>query len=137
MNKTYRAGGIILNSNGQVAVVNQDGLTWSLPKGGLEEGEDEMAAALREIKEETGLTKLNFVKELGSYERHAMGLKGEDLTDQLRHITFFLFTTDETELKPEDPDNPDARWVDIDKVSQLLTHPKDKQFFESIRDKLV
>lgn len=130
MTTSASSGGVILGRDGRVVVVDQDGLTWSLPKGRLESGENELAAALREIEEETGLTKLKLIRKLGDYERHAMGLKGEDLTDQLRHITMYLFTTDETELKPKDPANPEARWVDIDKVAELLTHPKDKEFFE-------
>jgi hypothetical protein len=40
-------------------------------------------------------------------------------------------------LKPIDPDNPEARWVDPEQVRELLTHPKDGEFFESIRGQLV
>lgn len=129
--KRYSAGGVVLGKDGKVAVVDQDGLTWSLPKGGVHPGEEELAAAKREIYEETGLTRLRLVRRLGEYERFAMGLKGEDLTDRPRHITMFLFTTDQTELNPIDPANPQARWVDIDEVSDVLTHPKDKEFFLS------
>ena len=45
---------------------------------------------------------------------------------------YFLFLTDEEELKPVDPGNPEARWVEKDKVADLLTHYKDKEFFLSI-----
>jgi capsule polysaccharide modification protein KpsS len=33
------------------------------------------------------------------------------------------------ELKPIDKDNPEAIWVEKDKVSDILTHKKDKEFF--------
>ena len=48
----------------------------------------------------------------------------------------YFLTTRVTELKPIDSENPEARWVDQDDVEILLTHPSDKEFFESIRDHL-
>ena len=47
-------------------------------------------------------------------------------------IYLFLFKTDDMELKPVDPDNPEARWVHPEKVCGYLTHKKDKQFFRNI-----
>lgn len=134
--RRYSAGGVIVGPDGRVVVVNQDDRTWSLPKGGLDPGEDDLAAARREIYEETGLTKLRLVKKLGSYERFAMDLAGEDLLDRPRYITMFLFTTEQTQLAPVDPANPEAYWVPPEKVASLLTHKKDKAFFEAVRTQL-
>jgi len=131
MKRTASGGGVIINKLGQVLVVSQHGTSWSLPKGTLEEGEDARTAAVREIREETGITQLNFIKELGSYERYMIGKNGGEYRGHLKHLTFFLYTTDETELMPIDPENPEARWVAPGCVASLLTHPKDKKFFES------
>ncbi len=129
MKQTESAGGIVVNGNGQIVVVNQKGTSWSLPKGHIEHGEDALAAARREIYEESGISHLEFVKELGSYERYKIGANGDDDASESKTIFMFLFTTDETELRPVDPDNPDAIWVDKAQVAALLTHPKDKEFF--------
>ena len=129
----YTAGGVIVGPTGKVAVVNQNGNSWSLPKGGVDPGESLSQAAEREIKEETGIRKLEFVTELGTYQRQRIAISEGPKDDQeIKEITFFLYKTAETKLAPEDPDNPEARWVDIDNVSSLLTHTKDKAFFESI-----
>ena len=48
----------------------------------------------------------------------------------------FLFKTDEDKLQPIDEENPEARWVEKEEVINLLTHPKDKDFFLSIIDKI-
>jgi ADP-ribose pyrophosphatase YjhB (NUDIX family) len=136
MDKTYTAGGVVLNSSNQILVVNQHGNSWSLPKGHIDPGEDAKQAAEREIREESGISQLSFVKELGSYERHRIGVNGQEETNELKHITIFLYRTLQQKLAPEDPDNPEARWVNQAEVSSLLTHPKDKEFFESIRSEL-
>jgi 8-oxo-dGTP pyrophosphatase MutT (NUDIX family) len=136
MEVSKSAGGVIIGPPGKVVVVDQDGITWSLPKGRLEPGEDELAAAYREIEEETGLTELKLIKKLGDYKRHAMDKHKQDIKSKLRHVTFFLFTTEQRELKPKDPANPQALWVPIEEVEDLLTHRKDKEFFKSIKDQL-
>ncbi len=129
MKKTKSSGGIILNSKNQVLVVNQRGTSWSLPKGGIEKGENKIQAAKREIYEESGIKELEFVKDLGSYQRYKMDKYNKDDKSELKTIFMSLFKTDENKLKPIDPHNPEAKWVDKEKVADLLTHKKDKEFF--------
>ena len=129
MKKTETAGGIVVNAKGLVLVVSQHGTSWSLPKGHIEDGEDKEAAARREIYEETGIDHLELIKELGTYQRYKIGLNGDDDRSELKTIHMFLFKTDQNALKPIDPHNPEARWVAKEKVADLLTHIKDKEFF--------
>lgn len=127
------AGGVIIGPGGKVAVVNQHGNSWSLPKGRLDPGEDRRQAAKREIREETGLKNLKYIGELGTYQRHRIPLaEGAVNKNEIKEITFFLYKTDEEKLEPQDPDNPEARWVEVGKVAGLLTHDADKKFFVSI-----
>jgi ADP-ribose pyrophosphatase YjhB (NUDIX family) len=131
---TESAGGVVVNPEGHVLLVSQFGTSWSLPKGHLEEGETPLQAAHREIREETGVTRLEFVRPLGSYTRHRLGRDGGEDPSELKTIHLFLFRTDATELAPLDADNPEARWVEREKVAGLLTHAKDREFFASILD---
>lgn len=133
MKRSQSAGGIVIGPTGQIVVVSQQGTSWSFPKGRLEPNEDTLAAARREITEETGLTDLHLVKPLGSYERYQGGTD----TSVLKLITLFLFTTTEVTLKPIDPDNPEARWVDKEAVTSLLSFEKDREFFENILSELL
>ncbi|MCE9643671.1 NUDIX domain-containing protein [Candidatus Parcubacteria bacterium] len=133
MRETQSAGGVVLNPQGEVLVVNQKGVSWSLPKGHIDDGEDALTTAKREIHEESGVTELEFVRDLGSYQRFKIGKDGkEDDQTELKTLIMFLFRTSQLELKPIDPHNPEARWVARDKVADLLTHPKDKEFFLKI-----
>ncbi|HEY0321256.1 MAG TPA: NUDIX domain-containing protein [Pyrinomonadaceae bacterium] len=129
MKRTASAGGIVLNRRGEILVVSQHGTSWSLPKGHIEAGEDPLTAARREIHEETGITHLELVKELGSYARYKLSGTGGEDRSELKTIHMFIFKTDEDALNPIDPANPEARWADKTKVADLLTHPKDREFY--------
>ena len=129
MLETHSSGGIVINPHGDIALVSQKGLSWSLPKGHIDEGENQLQAAYREIKEETGLLQLQFIQSCPSYFRYKIGLDEKDDTSEKKHLHFFIFFTEECELKPEDSDNPEAIWTHYTDVCDKLTHPKDKTFF--------
>ncbi len=129
MKKRHSAGGVVFNAKGEALIVNQNNNSWSLPKGHIEPGETALEAATREIREESGLTELEFVRELGTYERPKIALKGGDDDSEIKVLTFFLFRTSQTKLVPTDPHNPEARWVKKEEVVKYLTHPKDREFF--------
>ena len=120
------------NDEGKVLVVSQRGTSWSLPKGHIDPGEEALGAARREIYEESGIRDLELIRELGTYERHKIGVNGGDDRSELKEITMFLFRTKEKSLRPVDPDNPEARWVEKGRVALLLTHEKDKEFFRRV-----
>ena len=130
---THSAGGVVISDQGKVLVVNQKGTSWSLPKGHVEEGEEMLETAQREIAEESGVTELELMKEYPMYERMKISEdgKGED-TSELKLIHMFLFRTSQIELKPIDKDNPEALWIEPLRVTELLTHPKDRKFFENV-----
>lgn len=135
--KTFSAGGVVLNKKGQALVVNQNGNSWSLPKGHIDAGENALTAAKREIYEESGIKNLSFVQDLGSYSRYKISLKGGDDRSEIKNIQMFLFTTDDENLHPVDSNNPEARWVEKSQVISILTHKKDQKFFTKILKKLT
>lgn len=130
----FSAGGVVVNAQtGDILVVNQHHNSWSLPKGHIETEEDSLTAAKREICEESGISELTLVKDLGSYTRPRIGksVKIDDVSE-IKHIHMYLFTTSEQSLHPTDPRNPEARWIERDTVANMLTHKRDKEFFNSI-----
>lgn len=133
---TESAGGVVLNEHGLVLVVSQHGTSWSLPKGHIDPGEDKLTAARREIYEESGVSQVELLGDLGSYGRYRIGQKGGEDLGEFKTIHIFLFRTNQKELKPVDPHNPQALWVDKYKVAGMLTHPKDQEFFRSVLDKI-
>lgn len=134
---TVSAGGVVINPEGQVLLVNQRGTSWSLPKGHVETSEDPVQAAQREITEESGVTDLEPIQILGVYGRYKIGKNGGEDTNEWKVIICFLFKTKQHDLGPRDPLNPQARWVGPDEVENLLTHPKDRSFYQSIRCRIL
>ncbi len=125
-----------MNSKGEILVVNQKGTSWSLPKGQIEDGENALDAAKREIYEETGVKQLKYIRESGVYQRFRIGSDGKEDKSESKTITMFLFKTKINALKPIDPENPEAIWVEKNNVAEILSHPKDKEFFLGIKDSI-
>jgi 8-oxo-dGTP pyrophosphatase MutT (NUDIX family) len=65
--KTISYGVLILNEQGQLLLAHATGQKhWDIPKGGAEEGESAREAAIREVREETGIDlSVSSMEELG------------------------------------------------------------------------
>lgn len=65
--KTISYGVLILNEQGQLLLAHATGQKhWDIPKGGAEEGESAREAAIREVREETGIDlAVSSMEELG------------------------------------------------------------------------
>lgn len=124
------AGGVVWNKTKGIVVVNQNHNSWSLPKGHVEEGEATLPAAIREIREESGIPEkaLTLVGEIARYTRPRTKLREED-SNEPRLITLYLFTTNWEELLPEDSENPEALWIPPRAVPDILTNTVDKKEF--------
>lgn len=128
--ETKCAGGIIYNDKNEVVIVNQNHDSWSLPKGHIDSGESSLEAALREIYEETGIKKPTYIRSLGKFKRYRIGLDGNDDLSELKTIAIYLFKSNQINLQPIDPNNPEAIWVNVEEAYKLLSHKEDKSFFK-------
>jgi 8-oxo-dGTP diphosphatase len=129
--ESFSSGGILTNTQGQIALVLMDDENWSFPKGHIEEHESKLDAAKREVREETGVGSFELINELGTYQRPCA-----DDENEIKHITLFLFKTSETNLNPTAKDVTKAIWVDVSKVKSILSFQKDQEFFESLGGQL-
>ena len=102
------AGGVVTNENNRVLLIFRRG-KWDLPKGKLEDNEPVEMCADREIKEETGLTKLQLQKPL-IVTYHTYTEKGKSV---LKETHWFLFAASGNEkLNPQtDEDIVKADWI--------------------------
>lgn len=128
MQNITHAGGIILNNKHEILLVCNKLGYWTFPRGHVEKNEDLLDAAKREISEETGIKHLEFIKKLSIYERRRL-----NEPDKVMVIQMFMFKTLDTQLKPQDDENPEAKWVSKGNVEKTLTAQGDKDFFTSVK----
>jgi 8-oxo-dGTP pyrophosphatase MutT (NUDIX family) len=125
------AGGIIIDESAdsrRVLLVHRPRYDdWSFPKGKLDPGESIEEAAVREVKEETGL-ECRIVRKLavGRYHyrtRHKGRLKP-------KAVHYFLMERLTRRIKVPGDEVDLALWVDLEEASQKLTYAQDKKLLD-------
>ncbi|MDR3547780.1 MAG: NUDIX hydrolase [Candidatus Pacebacteria bacterium] len=138
--RTHSAGGIVIGDRGAIALVqrkNGDG-AWLFPKGHLEAGETDEDTARREIREETGLTDLEYIGDLGTYERPPIDKDGSYRVDEVKEIHMYLFAAPPSAaLAPEMTEEIGAaRWFPYRELAEHIGDDKDRVWYASVFDRV-
>ena len=128
-------GIVVLNKDNKVFVAkridNQKNF-WQMPQGGVNEGEDYLSAAYRELEEETSIKNIDLIKELDgliSYElpKNLLGAiwngkyRGQE---QKWFIMRFLGKDSEINIKTEHPEFCEWKWIDLENITDLVVEFK-------------
>ena len=113
------AGGLVKNREGDVLLIFRRG-KWDLPKGKLDDNETLLECAVREVKEETGLTKIKAGDEIDT-TYHTYVEFGKHI---LKESHWYLMTAKgEEKLEPQtEEDITEIRWLKKNDLKNYLNN---------------
>jgi len=137
-------GVMLLNSDSHVFVgrrIDNRDEAWQMPQGGIDEGEESWAAALREVKEETGIKK-RLVERLASHPQQlrydipdsiASRLWGGKWKGQLQdwYLARFLGTDEDVNIATKHPEFSHWKWVEPHLLPELIV-PFKREMYRTI-----
>jgi putative (di)nucleoside polyphosphate hydrolase len=139
-------GIVVLNKRNKVFVAkridNQKNF-WQMPQGGVDKSEDYLAAAYRELEEETSIKNVNLVRELDgliSYElpKNLLGIiwKGKYRgQEQKWFVMKFLGQDSEININTKHPEFCEWKWIDLENITDLVVDFK-LHVYEEIKKKV-
>jgi 8-oxo-dGTP diphosphatase len=93
-----------------------------LPKGLIEPDEDEVTTAMREVREETGVSRVKLRGKIGLI-KYQFGFRAKTYD---KTVHFFLFETDQADTKVGS-EHDFMEWVPYDKAQETLSYPNEKE----------
>lgn len=104
------------------------GSHWDYPKGHVEAGEDDITAARRELKEETGITQADFVPNFTREITYVFrGRRGQLIR---KTVVFFLASTQVVDVVLSD-EHVGFAWVTPDEALKKLTYSNARSVLEA------
>ena len=139
-------GIVVLNKENKVFVakrIDNPKNFWQMPQGGVDEGEDFLKAAYRELEEETSIKKVELIKELDgtiTYElpNRLLGLiwKGKYRGQKQKWFLMrFVGSDSEINIKTKHPEFLEWKWVELDKITDLVVDFK-LHVYREVKDKV-
>ena len=138
MNKNFKdlplrsgVGIVLLNKDNKVFVakrIDNPKNFWQMPQGGVDEGEDYLKAAFRELEEETSIKSVELIQELD-------GTLTYDLPDRLLGIIWkgkykgqkqkwflmrYLGNDEEININTNTPEFIEWKWIELDKITDVV-----------------
>jgi 8-oxo-dGTP pyrophosphatase MutT (NUDIX family) len=131
------AGGVAFRRRGrgvEVALISVgEQRRWQLPKGLVGRGESPEEAALREVREETGLS-CEIVAPLETIEYWYFS-KGRGARVRFhKRVHFFLMRYRRGDVADHDSEVNEARWVKIEEAARALSFKSEREVLERARE---
>jgi 8-oxo-dGTP pyrophosphatase MutT (NUDIX family) len=134
LRKKVRA--VIADESGRFLLIQPHGYAdgnWTLVGGGVEDGETDWHAILREIREETGITavlNLQMSKEQHSF-RFSERIKRERQLDHDGQIAtiFYVVVLTGAAVQAQEAEIQAYRWADFDQIDQLIQNAEQRNLF--------
>ena len=139
-------GIVVLNKSNKVFVaqrIDNPKNFWQMPQGGVDDGEDFLKAAYRELYEETSIKNVELIKELDgtiTYELpdRLLGIiwKGKYKGQKQKWFLMrFVGEDKEINIKTKNPEFLDWKWIDLDQITQVVVDFK-LHVYKELKEKI-
>ena len=139
-------GIVVLNNENKVFVakrIDNPKNFWQMPQGGVDEGEDLLNAAYRELKEETSIFNVKLIKEIEDWTQYDLpskliGIiwKGRYKGQKQKWFIFkFLGNDTEINIKTKNPEFLDWKWIEIEKITEIVVDFK-KEVYQKVEKEI-
>lgn len=137
-NREYSAGGIVYKKQNDqllILLIRTSGTTaqerdnvWTFPKGHINEGESDEIAAIREVREESGVN-AKIIQNLGKSQYSFISHKQK--IDKM--VSWYIMEYISGSIDDHDDEVAEVKWLDINEVSAQLIYQLDKDNLEKVK----
>ncbi len=124
-------GIVVLNKKNKIFVakrIDNPKNFWQMPQGGVDNGEEFLTAAYRELEEETSIKNVELIQEIDetlTYELpdHLLGIiwKGKYKGQKQKwFIMRFLGDDEDINIKTKKPEFFEWKWIDLDMITEVV-----------------
>ena len=139
-------GIVLLNNRNKVFVakrIDNPKNFWQMPQGGIDEGEDFLKAAYRELEEETSIKNVELIKELEgtiTYELpdRLLGIiwKGKYRGQKQKWFLMrFIGQEEEINVETKNPEFLDWKWIELDQITEVVVDFK-LHVYKELKEKI-
>ena len=139
-------GIVLLNKENKVFVakrIDNPKNFWQMPQGGVDDGEDYLSAAFRELEEETSVKNVKLIKEIE-------GTTSDELPDNLLGIIWkgkykgqkqkwflmrYIGKDEDININTKKPEFLEWKWIDISRITELVVDFK-LEVYKELQEKI-
>ncbi len=139
-------GIVVLNKENKVFVakrIDNPKDFWQMPQGGVNDGEDFLTAAYRELEEETSIKNVKLIKEIDGtttylLPEHLLGLiwKGKYKGQKQKWFLMrYLGEDKDINVKTTKPEFLEWKWIDINEITEIVVNFK-LNVYKELKEKI-
>ena len=139
-------GIVVLNKYNKVFVakrIDNPKNFWQMPQGGVDEGENFLSAAYRELEEETSIKSVKLIHEIDEITtyllpKHLLGIiwKGKYKGQKQKWFLMrFLGNDNEININTNKPEFLEWKWIDLDMITDVVVDFK-LEVYKTLKKKI-